>query len=282
MPRIRPLTSGLRPRNFLMASAFAAALMLSASANAFQAPAALRARPCPGHTVLAAGFGPPKQSKPGNPAPANVCFVAPLYFLPIWLICPTPAPAKVCLFVCPDVRNTIGRPGRLHQSGTPAGRLCRMPGRRRRPKEQQRRPGAPPRTQSLANSFRRKSRRSVPPACAHVSAHAWRARWPLVAACPVVLPASTRRRPRSCARTAQACAAVGAEALGALNADGYFVKDNFLGADACAMMRAGARARPSIMPSSLSLARSLSLSFSRARALSLSVCMCLLCHTHSL
>jgi hypothetical protein len=60
-----------------MASAFAAALMLSASANAFQAPAALRARPCPGHTVLAAGFGPPKQSKPGNPAPAKVvCFVA--------------------------------------------------------------------------------------------------------------------------------------------------------------------------------------------------------------
>jgi hypothetical protein len=40
-------------------------------------------------------------------------------------------------------------------------------------------------------------------------------------------------------KVAQACA-VGAEALGALNADGYLVMDNFLGAEACAMMRAEA------------------------------------------
>eukprot|EP00802_Teleaulax_amphioxeia_P004080 Tamp_04084.p2 GENE.Tamp_04084~~Tamp_04084.p2 ORF type:complete len:240 (+),score=55.55 Tamp_04084:2427-3146(+) len=39
---------------------------------------------------------------------------------------------------------------------------------------------------------------------------------------------------------AQACAAVGAETLEALNANGYYVKDNFLGAEACAMMRAEA------------------------------------------
>ena len=55
-----------------MAAVIAAALLLLASANAFQAPAALRTRPCLGLTVLAAGFGPPKQSKPGNPAPAKV------------------------------------------------------------------------------------------------------------------------------------------------------------------------------------------------------------------
>ena len=105
-----------------------AALLMSVSAEAFQAQAALRARPCLVRTVLAAGFGRPKQRKPGNPAPAKVfLFVAvrspparrwfvcpiglgraPLFFLPHWLICPTPAPAKVCLFVCLTFATLLG------------------------------------------------------------------------------------------------------------------------------------------------------------------------------
>ena len=175
---------------------------MSVSAEAFQAQAALRARPCLVRTVLAAGFGRPKQRKPGNPAPAKVFLFVAVRSPPArrWFVCPIRLAAHRCFFC---LIGLFARPRRRPRfvclfalrsqhcwapwqaatkwdPGWKAVQDAREKEKAKRAAEEARRTSA---DAVIGKQFQEKVAQ-VRAAGMRACIHAWRARWPLVAVCP--------------------------------------------------------------------------------------------------